>query len=415
MERVKTKILWSAAALMLVAALLMASAGCSPSSNEGTENGEKVLKVGMILPATGLAAEKGKPGGDAVKDAMEYVNTELDGANGYKIEISWRDSAYDNDKVNTIIRDFVNGDELMFTAMSSKEMTAAMTTANRSGLAGMATFAAPNLYNPPEHIYGQMPDYGEDWLAFVNYYMENIWEGPGKPRMALHLLNNTTGSGVRDIAEQRAEELGIELIADEEHRADTINEMDSLTRIRSLDPDVIFISSTPQPSSIILKNAKDLGIMDGDVTIGLAHASFTKSLVDLAGADVAEGVYGVYPTVTWDSDAEGIAKAKEYVMKNNPSDMGNMDYLSCWATSLIVAEALRNAVDAAGYDALKDGDAEARKIVEEQGIQKLDYDVEGIQGPVSYTQGDNRLSKYVKIYTVESGEIVAVSDWVEAR
>ena len=79
----------------------------------------------MILPATGAAAEKGKPGGDAVKDAMEYVNKELNGANGYQIQISWRDSEYEADKVATIVKDFMNEGDLMFTTMSSTEMTAA--------------------------------------------------------------------------------------------------------------------------------------------------------------------------------------------------------------------------------------------------------------------------------------------------
>ena len=84
----------------------------------------------------------------------------------------------------------------------------------------------------------------------------------------------------------------------------------------------------------------------------------------------------------------GIAKATEYVKKNNPSDYGNMDYLSCWNTSLVVAEILRNAVKNVGYDVLAKGDANAWKAVEQSGIQKLNgYDVEGLQGPVSYTPG----------------------------
>ena len=74
---------------------------------------------------------------------------------------------------------------------------------------------------------------------------------------------------------------------------------------------MIFIASTPKPTSVILKNAKDLGLLNPNITIGLGHAALAKSLVDLAGADVTEGVYGTYPTVTWDSNAPGIAKAKD--------------------------------------------------------------------------------------------------------
>jgi branched-chain amino acid transport system substrate-binding protein len=304
---------------------------------------------------------------------------------------------------------------LMFAAMSSFEMTNAMGIANKSGLPGLAVFTSPNLYNPPQHIYGQMPDYGDDWVAFANYYLKNIWKGSGKPKMALHLLNNTTGSSVKDVANAKAATMGIDLVDIEEHPATTISENDSLTRIKARNPDVIFISSTPQPTSVILKNAKDLGLTPANLTIGLAHASFTKSLIDLAGKDVVEGVYGVYPTVTWDDPAAGIAKAKEYLQKNHAADAGNMDYLSLWCTGLVSAEILKNAVKAVGYDALAKGDAAAWQAVEQNGFQKLNYDVAGIQGAVSYISGDNRLAKSVKLYTVKSGVITSIGDWIAAR
>jgi len=222
------------------------------------------------------------------------------------------------------------------------------------------------------------------------------------------MLNNTTGSGARLAAETLAADLGIELIAIEEHSSDTISEIESLTRIKSENPDVLFISSTPQPTSIIIKNAVDLGMYPGMV-IGCAHASFTRELVELAGADNAEGVYGVYPTVNWGDDVEAMDKMTEYCQEYHPDDYGNMDYITCWAEGLIIAEILRLAVENVGIDNL------TPQAVEEYGFQKLDgYDVGGLHGPVSYTTGDNRLSKSVRVFQIQSGELVPVSGWVEA-
>jgi branched-chain amino acid transport system substrate-binding protein len=414
MKKGFSRVLLVSICAVLVLSMLSLVVGCSASLGGAKEG--KVLKVGMILPATGQAAEKGKPGGDAVKDAMEYVNKELNGANGYQIQISWRDSNYDAAKVATIVNDFMNEGDLLFTTMSSKEMTAAQEIANRAGFPGIVTFAAPNNTNPPAHIYSYMPDYGDDWVSFVNYYLKNIWKGSGKPKMALLLLNNTTGSSVKDIADAKATSMGIDIVAAEEHKTDTISEMESLTRVKSKNPDVIFIASTPQPTSVILKNAKDLGMLTPNLTIGLGHAALDTSLINLAGADVVEGVYGTYPTVTWNDKAPGIAKLTEYVKKNNPSDFGNMSYLSMWTTSLVVAEVFRTAVKNVGYDAIAKGDANAWKAVEQSGIQKLKgYAVEGLQGPVSYTQGSNKLGTYVKIYQIKGGSINPVTDWIEAK
>ena len=375
---------------------------------------EKTLKIGITTPSTGKAAEKGSPMGHANLDAIKYINEELGGVAGYQIEVVWLDNAYDAAKIITNVKRFMDEGCLMYTTASSAMMTASMEIANRAEFPGMASFNAPILHRPPQHIYGQMTDYGDDWSAFARYYMDNVWEGTDKPKMALHLLNNSTGYGALDAAKAAADQLGIEIIAIEEHKADTISEMESLTRIKALNPDVLYISSTPAPTALIIKNATELGLYPG-IDIGLGHAGITKALVDIAGADIVEGVYGVFPTVSWGDDVPGMAKMTEYVQKLHPKDEGNMDYITSWAQSLIVAEILRLAVENAGYDVLAKGDVESWRALETQGIQKLDgYDVEGLHGPVSYTPGDNRLSKALRIFQIKDGEIIPVTDWIEA-
>ena len=352
--------------------------------------------------------------GHANLDAIKYINEELGGAGGYPIEVVWLDNAYDAAKMVTNVNKFMDDGCLMFTTASSAMMTACMEIANRAEFPGMASFNAPILHRPPKHIYGQMPDYGDDWAAFAKYYMDNIWQGSGKPRMALHLLNNTTGYGALDAAKAAADELGVELILPaEEHTTDTISEIESLTRIKEQNPDVLYISSTPAPTALIMKNAVEIGLYP-DVTIGLGHAGITKALVDIAGADVVEGVYGVFPTVNWGDNVPGMAKMTEYCQSEHPDDYGNMDYITSWAQSLIMAEILRVAEQNVGYDALAKGGEEAWQAIETQGIQKLNYDVEGLHGPVIYTPGDNRLSKSVRIFQVQSGNIVPITDWIEA-
>jgi len=386
---------------LIIALMPMLGSGCAG------DTGSKV-KVGYSICYTGIAAEKGRPMGDGKLDCIKYINEELGGVAGHQIEVIWRDNGYDAAKASTVVNELMAKDCLLFTTCSSAMMTASMEIANRVEFPGFAVFSAPGLTHPPKHIYGQMPDYGDDWAAFAKYYMENIWKGPGTPKMALHLLNNSTGYGARDASRAMAEEMGIEIIAIEEHTATTISEIEGLTRVKAKNPDVLFISSTPQPTSIIMKNAVELGMYPGMI-VGCAHASFTSELVELGGADVTEGVYGVYPTVNWGDDVPAMAKMTEYCQKYHPDDYGNMDYITCWAESLIVAEILRLAIENVGVDNL------TPQAVEEYGFKKLNgYDVGGLHGPVSYTPGDNRLSKSVRVFQVQSGELVPLSDWVEA-
>jgi branched-chain amino acid transport system substrate-binding protein len=406
----KRGLIVSMVALALIVALLPVMSACAaPKAKPG-----QVLKVGMMNPATGKAAEKGRPMMDGNIDGMKYINDELGGAGGYPIDIEAVDSHYDTAQVVTIAKKFMDDGCILFTTAASAEMAAAMSSANEAGFPGISCFSAPSLYRPPKHIYGQTPDYGDDALAFANFYLKNIWKGQGKPKFALHLLNNTTGYGARDAFKAKADELGIEVVSIDEHTTTTTSEMESLTRIKAEKPDVLYISSTPAPTAVIIKNARDLGMYPG-ITIGCCHAGLTKALIDLAGADAVEGVYGAFPMVMWGDNVPGMAKMTEYCQKLHPNDYGNMDYITSWAQSLIVAEVLKLGLQNAGYDTLAKGDAGSWQAIETQGIQKLkDYDVAGLQGSVSYTPGDNRLTKFNRIYQIVGGKIGNPSPWVEA-
>lgn len=404
--RNKKGIILSGLMCLVLAATLL---GACTSTAEEPET-KAPLKIGMSTPSTGVAAEKGAPMGHANLDCIEYINEELGGVDGHEVDVLWLDNGYDASKSVTIINRFVNEDCLLFTTSSSGQMTAMMGIANENELAGFAAFSSPNLTQPPEHIYGQTPDYGDDWAAFAKYYMDNIWKGTGKPKMALHLLDNSTGAGAKMAAEAGADDLGIEIDFDNwvfEHPATTNSETTTLTTLPD-DIDVLYISSTPAPTAIVIKSAVELGMYPG-ITIGCGHAGFTSALVELAGADIVEGVYGVYPTVNWDDDVPAMAKMTEYCQKYHPDDYGNMDYIISWAQSLVAVEILRLAVENAGADNL------TPQVVEEQGFKKLkNYDVGGLHGPVTYVSGDNRLSKSVRVFQIQDGVLDPITGWVEA-
>lgn len=412
MKNLKFKSLMLVLATILIVTPLFTSCG-----GEEIAPGQ-VLKVGVMTPSTGPVPSKGIPGQQGFADAVEYINAELGGVNGYPIELVWRDSAYDMQKVGTIVQEFMDTGCLIFATHSSAEMKAASGKSNEAGFPGVAAFISTINLHPPTHVYGPTPDYGDDWIAFAEYYMENIWPTTGKtgkPKMAIHALNNSTGQGARDGAEAKAEEFGIDIVDIAEHKISTIDETVSLQRMKDEGIDVLFISSTPEPTAVIIKNAKDMGLYPG-ITIGCASASFGQAMIELSGT-ASEGVYGVAHTALWSDDVTGIVKAKEYCQKNNPEYINNDDYLACWATMFVVREILVKAVENAGYEALANGGADAWQAVEEQGIKKLEgYTAEGLAGgPMRYAgNGDNRLNNYLRLHQVVDAQAVAVTDWLEA-
>ncbi len=395
--------------LALVLVALPFAGGCGPTPQPG-----QVLKIGMTASTTGQGAAMVTTMAHANLDAIKYVNEELGGVRQYPIEVVWLDNSRSPDKMVDIVNRFMDAGCLMFTTATGGMMKAAVETANRAEFPGLSSFSIPLLYRPPQHIYGQLPDDGDEWTVFAKYYMKNVWKRRGKPKMALHLAKSAAGYGARDAAWAKFEELGIEIVATEEHALTTTTEMESLTRIKAKNPDVLYVSGTRASTPVIVKNAHDLGMYPG-IVIASCHIGYTQALVDTAGASVVEGVYGVLCTRNWGDDVPGMAKVVEYCNKLHPEDAGKPEYIMAWAQSLICASALELAVKNAGYPVLAKGNVESWRAMETQGIQKLKkFDVGGLHAPVSYTEGDNRLTKSVRIFQMKNGVMTPISDWVEA-
>jgi branched-chain amino acid transport system substrate-binding protein len=387
--------------------------GNNPATNTTgtTEAPKQPLKVGIEIPYTGSQTAKGIPMGDGVLDAIKYINDELGGVMGYKIDPVWRDSGYDTAKAATIMNEFLSNGCLLFTTQASGMMTAMMGLANDAKFPGFTVYSAPAITHPALHIYAQTPDYGDDWAAFSKYYLANIWKGTGRPKMAMMILNNSTGYGARDAANSLAAKLGIDIVATEEHTPTLTDATESLVRVRAKSPNVVYISSTPPTAAIVIKNLVTLGMYPG-VTVGMGHGSTTKALVDAVGNNNSvEGIYGVFPTVSWGENVSGMAKMTEYCQKLHPNDYGNADYITAWNEGLIIGEILKQAIinTPGGAAAL------TPQNVESYGFKKLNnYDVSGLQGPATYVVGDNRLSKAVRIFQIKSGVIAPISGWTDA-
>ena len=407
---------FTAIILVTVAAFVFTfAAGCASQAPAGKPDSQKQLKIGCSICFTGTAAEKGQPIGQGELDAWKYINDELGGVDGNKIEIVWYDTGYNAAIATTNVKKLMDDGCLFFTIVSSYDATASKEAANKAGFPALVIFSSPSLINPPAHIYSQLPDYGDDWAAFTNYYLKNIWKGPGKPKMALEILSNSTGYGVRDAAKVAAADLGVDIVTIEEHKTTTLSETDALTRIKEKNPDILFIGSTPAPTSVILKNAYELKLIPG-MTVACGHAGFTKALIDLSGKQISNNVYGVFPTVNWGDNVPGMAKMDEYCKKLHPQYVGNNDYLCGWSASLINAEIIRQALKNSTLDVLTSGDSVAWKAGEEKGFRMVKgYDVEGLHGPVDFSDPvDRRGSKSVKIFQIQQGEMVPLTGWVNA-
>ncbi len=144
------------AVCLVMLVLVPVVSACGGSSNP-TDKANQTLKVGIMTPTTGAAASKGVPLRDGNLDCIEYINNELGGVNGYKIDAENLDSQYDANIAVTDINKFMNDGCLFFTTSSSTEMGYVQTIANRASFPGLVAYSSPSNYRPPPTFTARRP------------------------------------------------------------------------------------------------------------------------------------------------------------------------------------------------------------------------------------------------------------------
>jgi len=189
-------------------------------------------------------------------------------------------------------------------------------------------YSSPSNYRPPAHIYGQAPDYADDWVAFANYYMKNIWKGTGKPRMALSSRTTRPAPALKPPPER---------CRSARHRDCRHRGTCGGHHLRNGSPDPhqgsqagrhLYLQYS-QRRGVIIKNAKDSGCILSDHR--RLPCRYDQSARRPGRADVVNGIYGVASSAEWGANVPGMAKMMEYAQKNHPKDAGNADYAAAWA------------------------------------------------------------------------------------
>ncbi|MDH5696468.1 MAG: ABC transporter substrate-binding protein [Dehalococcoidia bacterium] len=368
---------------------------------------EQPLLIAMNNPLTGPAAELGIPHQYGTLDGFRYVNEVLGGVNGHPIEVIWHDNAYDTGKAIDIYKSDVASGALLEINCASHTSLPVKELAERDKFPVLTHQVSPGCLHPPGHLYGFSIDHGDSFAGFLSWVAQN-WKEERAPRVAMHGLDNPTGWGAVDAGKAVAEDLGIDIVAQEFHKTDTVTEMESLTRIKALNPDFLYLATTDAPAAIIAKDATRLGMRE-TTSICNGRAACGSTFVEIAGADVAEGIMGVLGSVVPGMDVPGMAAIEEYGAEWHPDVWENQYYIYCWASALMVSEALRVALENVGYDGL------TPETVETQGIRKIKgFSTGGLTGSVDMDEYDRRLSKAALIIKVSDGVWTPISDWIQA-
>lgn len=258
------------AAVLLVVVMLLVPF-CGSIAEE-----EKVIHIGGLAPMTGNYAEYGTGFKIAWEAAVEEINA-AGGVNGYTLAIDVKDSQGEAVVSSTLATEFAENEEIMAILgdFSSSCCLANTEIIDRYGIVQLSPTCTSPLFAP-----GSAYNYSIMGLTSVEgmfgaKYIVGEYLG-GKSVAIMRADNDWSAATVTPFVEQ-CEREGIEVLADEKYKQDENDFSSIITKVKSLNPDVLVILDQGTAVSAICNACDSAGWSIPRVNIG---ASTSQQIAD---------------------------------------------------------------------------------------------------------------------------------------
>ncbi|WP_269919240.1 ABC transporter substrate-binding protein [Caldifermentibacillus hisashii] len=364
---------------ILVASTLFAGvlAGCSGGQNSSVGNSGggdakgETIKIGANLELSGEVASYGQSISEGMELAIEEIN-DSGGVDGKKIKVVKVDNKSDNAEAASAA-----------TRLTSQENVLAIIGAATSG----NTIAQAQIANDTKTILlspsGTAPNVTENEDGSINEYVFRTsyidpFQGTVAANFATKELGVKTAAIYSDSASDYAKGLaaafketfqkaGGKIVAEESYVAGDTDFRSTLTRIKSANPEFVFIPGYYEEVGLIVKQARESG-----VTVPLMGADGWDSptLVDLAGKDALNNTFITNHYSAQDPDTkiqEFVTKFKEKYKDKSPDAFNALGYDSVY----LLVDAIKRA-GSLDREAVKDALAETKDISLVTGVVTID-------------------------------------------
>jgi branched-chain amino acid transport system substrate-binding protein len=259
-----------------------------PSCNSNRNN---EIKIGAILPLTGDAALYGNNAKEGIDLAVDNVNAQ-GGVLNRKIKIVYEDSKADPktgvaafqklvtfDKVQSIIGCISSSVTLAFAPLAEKNKIVVLSPAATS----------PKLSEAGKYIFRNWTSDTYEASIIANYMINTLKIN----KLGILYLNNDYGVGLKSALENEFAKNDKKIIITEGFAQNQNDFKVSLSKIKALNIEALYIISYPDETINILKQIKELNI---NVTI-ISTSAFQDELIIKNAGKTAENVIYPYPVV----------------------------------------------------------------------------------------------------------------------
>jgi branched-chain amino acid transport system substrate-binding protein len=341
------------------------------------------VKIGAMFPLTGYAASYGEDAKRGIELAIDQAN-KAGGIRGKQVEAVFEDTAGAGKTGIAAVRKLITFDKVQVVIdgmMSSVALPAGpICRENKVVFIGTMT-SHPDVTSPGGYIYRLSPS--DEFSANVSAkFAYNVMK---KRRAAALVATTDYGYMFKKLAQKKFESLGGTWLITDEFKEGATDFRTQLTKIKSKNPDVLFIVATHKEAAQLLRQMVELRFKT--MVMGTSMLD-DPNLIALAG-DAAEGVY-------YDVPAGGSGEGeitKEFQAAFEAKFPGKKP--------AICAQYFYDATNLAIY-AIKEGGESGPEINEAMSKIK---GYQGVTGTITFNEIGDRISK-VKVKKVENGKLV---------
>ena len=309
----------------------------------------KEVKVGLIVPLSGLYARPGAVMRMGAEMAIERINSEggIKALGGAKLKLVVLDCGDTTEKAKNAAQRMVAEETDMVAASGSylSSFTLAVTEVTERANLPMLTLSYSDLITQRgfKYIFQTSATSGSQAEQSLPVILETAKSAGANPKTVAIVTDNTAASvsSVKPMRERLLKELGLQLVVDETFTPPLADATPLVQKVRAARPDLFFFLPTViSDAKLVLEKMNEFGMGKGRVpTIAFGIAMFEPDMLKTMSPELLDGMIGAVGS--WGSKGHE-AIIGELKSKYNEPWM-TQNGVSTYADMLVIRDAIEKA------------------------------------------------------------------------
>jgi branched-chain amino acid transport system substrate-binding protein len=343
------------------------------------------------------------------RDYLEFLNKSQGGVIKQKFNITFLDGRYRLDEEQKIYRRCVDQENaVLVNGWSTGAVKALRDQINQDKVPFITESFSSEVLNPIQYpfIFMAGPTYEQQLIIGLR----DLAAKGGKTVVLMH-GDNEYGRGPVNVVRKSGiiETLKLQLIDTVEFRFDTQDVTAQLLRIKTRNPDLIYVQASTPQVLVILRDAAKVGIPASRFMGNLYNISPTIP-EQLGGS--ANGFRAIQAYSDFGADIPAMKQIDTYKATGGEIEKRDLYYMKGWLKGMAIATAVEQAIKKNGGEVPKDL-AAFRQATRDalEGIKGLDDG--GITPPLDFT--NHQGSVQARISEIRDGKYAPTTDWIDAH